>query len=100
MKKAIVASILALIMVPAAFAGSTNYGGIKVGTCKDKVFTVSNSNVDEYELTGFNATLISVNGTEVDVALCATEKGKFSTDLLLKNSGVVLSSLHLTANGV
>src|SRR6187551_2797772 len=85
----------AFLFIPNAFAGgSYNYGGIKVGTCKDKTFQVENSNVDEYELTGFNAVLRSVNGANVTVGLCATDKGKFSSDLLLKNSGQVLSSLH------
>jgi len=102
MKKVIAASICsALVFISPAFGGSTtNYGGIKIGTCKEKTFQMETVGIDEFELVGFNSILVSVSGNDITVALCATEKGKFSNDLLLKNGGNVISSIHLEGVGV
>jgi hypothetical protein len=104
MKKLIATAICGLIFTSSAIAGSSNYGGIKVGSCKEKTYEFANlgTHIDEFEV-GANALLVSVSGTDsdlfTDVALCPSSKGKFSSYLLLKNSGVTIASLSLSGVG-
>lgn len=110
MKKFSAAFIASLILIPASDAGNEtkNFGGLKVNACNVqtlegcRVKTIDFPGVvpDEYEVTGFNATIISVVGESVTVTLYATEKGNIESTLSLKNSGIVLDSVKLVGKGV
>ncbi len=110
MRKFIVSIVSALILVPTSFGAndSVQFGGLKVGACnvqtlagcKLKTVSVNVSSADEFEVTGFNAVLVSVGSDSVTVSLFATEKGKVSSELRLKSNGSVVSSISLNGVGV
>ena len=102
--------LASIIFVPKSLAAndSVQFGGLKVGACnvqtldgcKLKRVSLSVSGIDEFQLTGFNAVLVSVGSDSVTVSLFATEKGKVSSELLLKNNGSIVSSVSLNGTGV
>ena len=110
MKKFSAAAIAALVLIPVSNAGSEtkNFGGLKINACniqtlegcRTKTIDFPGLIPNEYEVTGFNATIVSVNGESVTVTLYATEKGNVESTLLLKSDSNVLASVNLVGKGI
>lgn len=82
---------------------SINFGSVKctvstLSDCRTKTVSFNVGVVDEYEVTG-NAVLVSATQTSATVALYSSGDKKVSGSLLVKNSGVVLTSFAFSGVG-